>query len=77
MEIEKSSNGQVVIAKFWTPHKNIMSKMYPHHKNHFITLTWRKFSKITNGGEIMPKAITYTIKKDGMCVINDYHMECA
>ena len=73
MEVE--DKGSIVIVKFWTPHKNIMCKMYPTNKNHFITLTWRKFNKATQGGKIMPKQITYTLKKDGMCVINEYVME--
>lgn len=72
MEVE--DKGSIVIIKFWTPHKNIMCKMYPTNKNHFITLTWRKFNKATQGGKIMPKQITYTLKKDGMCVINEYIM---
>lgn len=72
MEVE--DKGSIIIVKFWTPHKNIMCKMYPTNKNHFITLTWRKFNKATQGGKIMPKQITYTLKKDGMCVINEYIM---
>lgn len=74
-KMEIKDKGSIVIAKFYTPHKNIMSKMYPTNKNHFITLTWRKFNKITQGGKLTPKQITYTIKKDGACVINEYIME--
>ena len=72
MEVE--DKGSIVIVKFWTPHKNIMCKHYPTHKNHFITLTWRKFNKATQGGTIVPKQITYTIKKDNTCTINEYIM---
>lgn len=73
MEVE--NKGKIAIVKFYTAHQNIMCKMYPNHENHFISLTWRKFNKATQGGTVMPTRLTYTLKKDKTCSIQEYHFD--
>lgn len=74
MEIERSTDGNRVLAKFYTAHgKNIASAFYPTTTNYPIRAYWTRFKKLTNNGELTPKQIRYTVTKKG-CTINEYIM---
>lgn len=74
MAIERSTDGNRVVAKFTTAHgKNIASAFYPTTTNYPIRTYWTRFKKLTNNGELTPKQIRYTVTKKG-CTINEYIM---